>query len=459
MKSTNLFLLVILFCASCATPTTSAPSPVPTSIETLTPVPTATQTLTPIPSPTVTPAPTQIGGASGRIIFSYRKDVFLENFPELKGETNLFIANVNGTNVSPITDGLEDYMYLQDVSPDGTKALVAGLSKQDEKKNLYLINLDALNSEPTKIASGLPHFAWWQLAAQWIDNSRMIYIGEGEMGPGIYTLNADGTNPINIYKNTSGLEQGNPAELLAVNDSYVYWGGDTRRKEGNTTWVSSYAWVSRLDGAETKTLEYNGDQIRYSNPSNPDLVFSPDLTRVAWIERATPQSGPPYHNYLHVASLSDMNHPYTLEVLTGSLNLSWFPDGSKLLVFDSGSTQRPIEEYTVYYEKHPDASLASSFKSLYGMYEVTISPNLPVKNYNLSSDMFLTSLPPNIPRPNSSMDLYDISPDARQILVSTYEKGENNDLREKFGILSLESYALTELKGFNLPFGGAHWIP
>src|SRR3972149_2980577 len=118
MKHTNLFLLVVLFLASCAAPTTPAPT------QTLVPEPTATQTA----APTNSPAPTQVGGASGRFIFTYQKDEFIASFPDLKGETNVFVANIDGTNLTPITRGLEGFNYLKAVSPDGTKALIASAS-------------------------------------------------------------------------------------------------------------------------------------------------------------------------------------------------------------------------------------------------------------------------------------------------------------------------------------------
>ncbi len=115
MKSAKYFLLIWLFLASCGTP----PSTEFVPTETFTPEPTSTQT--PIPSPTITPSPTQIGGASGQILFSYRKEEFSSDFPELAGELNLFTANIDGTNVIPITNGLKGNNYFQDFSGGITK--------------------------------------------------------------------------------------------------------------------------------------------------------------------------------------------------------------------------------------------------------------------------------------------------------------------------------------------------
>jgi Tol biopolymer transport system component len=454
MKYTKLLLLIVVFLTSCAAPATPLPEPTQTLVP---PTATPTPTRTPVPTATLTPTPTQIGGASGRILFSYRDEEFLGDFPELKGQINLFVANIDGTEVTPVTNGAEDYNYLQDISPDGTKALVASYSKYDEKADLYLVDLQKLNSEPVKLGEGLP-YSNWASAANWIDNERVLYIGKGEAGPGMYTVAADGTNPSNVYTNTSGLQEGNPVDILAVDDSQVYWGGDTRRQEGNITWVSSYAWVSSLDGAETRKLEFDGEQIRYSYLGSHNLAFSPDLTKVAWIEDATPESGPPYHNYLHIASTADIDHPDTFEVLSGGVRLAWFPDGTKILAFDRHSVDQPLEYYTEYYTEHPDSSLAESYESLYGIYEVTAAPGLPVKNYALPRELMTWESGPA----SATIDLYDISPDHRQILVSIYVEAPETDYEQKFGYLNLETYTFYGLKGFrfsNTAVSGVHWIP
>jgi hypothetical protein len=375
----------------------------------------------------------------------------------LSGEINLFTASIDGSHITPITNGLDGYNYLQDISPDGTKILVASNTNYGAAANLYIIELSDSDSEPLLIASELPNSVWTS-AAHWIDDSRFIYIAKGEAGLGIYISDTNGNTPINIYKNTSGLEQGNPVEILAVNDAYVYWGGETRVKEGNRTFVSSYAWSSSIDGAETIKLEFNEQQIRYSYLGKHDLIFSPDSKTIAWTEKATPESGPPYHNYLHIAPISDINNPYTLEVLSGNLSLTWFPDGSRILIFDQGSLQHSMAELVEFYKQNPDSSLARSFESLYGVYEVTISPDLPVKNYNLPADMM--SWQSN--SASAIMDLYDISPDNRQILVSIYEEDVTAGYVQRFGFLSLESYTFSEVEDFhflNTVVGGTHWIP
>jgi hypothetical protein len=450
MKYTKFFLLVVLFLASCAAPATSAPA----STQTLTPEPTATQTS--IPTPTITPAPTQVGGGSGRFIFTYKKEEFLEAFPDLKGETNVFIANIDGTNSAPITNGLEGRNYLKDISPDGTKVLITSTSNlQNKDAVLYMVNLDSLNSEPIKLADGLPNYYGGNSAAKWMDNSQIVYIGQGEAGFGIYKINTDGTNPTNIYKYNNDDEGNKPFEFLAIDGTRIYWDTQiTTRLSSNSVNNKYFVWWSSLNGGENTPLEFNGKQIFFEDVPEPDLVFSPDGTKIAWVEKATGPESP--NNYLKIASVSDINNPYTTQVLTSQLILRWFPDGTKILVFDLFSVDTPIEKYSQYYQQHPEKPLASSFKNLYGVYEVPIASNLPIRNYNFAADI-MGSLKSFV-----FMDLYDISPDGRQIILSTYEKNNKGSYNAILKLFNLETLVFSDVSGFtftNTAISGVHWIP
>src|SRR5271157_5949398 len=198
MKHTKLFLLAILFLASCGAPATPAPT------STFTQAPTQTPTQTPIPTPTLTPTPTQVGGGSGRFIFELTKADFSKSFPDLKGDQNVFITNEDGTGLTPLTNGLNGYNYLESISPDGNKVLISSCSDQScDNSNLttlYSIDLNSLDSEPQKLATGLASRNGFWSVAKWIDDTRLVYIGQRENGFGIYIINSDGTNSSNIYK-------------------------------------------------------------------------------------------------------------------------------------------------------------------------------------------------------------------------------------------------------------------
>lgn len=453
MKSTKLFLLVVLFLASCGAPATSAPMPT----ETFTPVPTVTQTL--VPTPTITPAPTQVGGGSGRFVFTYRKDEFLAAFPDLKGETNVFVANIDGTNVTPITIGLDGNNYLMSVSPDGSKILVISTSKLKNKEaNLYLVNLDSLESEPIKLADDLPNYYGNNSSAKWINDSEIIYIGQGKAGFGIYKINTDGTNPINIYKHNNDVEGDKPFELLAIDSKRIYWNTRiTTSISSNTVYHTYSLWWSSLDGGERNPLEFDGKQVILKpDGSVVNIVFSPDGTKIAWGEQLRFESVPPYSkSYLHIASISDINNPYSIQTLSNPYVIKWFPDGTNILVFDLWSQNRTLEEYIEFYKKYPE-DFEGSINDLYGVYQVSTSPNLSIRNYNFTSET-MGSL-----NANAYMDLYDVSPDSRQIILSTYEKDDKGSYDTTLKLFNLDTLTFSDVSGFtfaNTAINGIHWIP
>lgn len=436
MKHTKLFLLVVLFLASCATPATSAPTLTPT----FTPQPTATQTSIPTSTPTVTPAPTQVGGGSGRLIFTYNKD------NKLVSGNNVFVANIDGENLTLITKD-NNFNHLKDISPDGTKVLISSTSDHEGKDaTLYLVNLNSPDSK-IKLADGLPNYYGRNSTAKWLDDKKIIYIGNGETGFGIYLINTDGTNPINIYKVTDNNPKNKPFEILAIGDDRIYW-------DAQVTTTQYYISWSSLDGIEQNPLKFNGKQMffdKYGGP--PSLAFSPDSTKIAWVEHTASD-----HNYLHIASISDIDNPYTLdaEPLTSSIILKWWPDGTKILVFDKDSVLSFVMKGRI-----------DSASDLFGIYEVPVTPNSPIINYHLDVNKMM---PFKTETDNNStayitadIDLYDISPDGRQIICMVYELNSDGEFERKLSFLDLKTHTFSEASGFTFSnkaiIMDVRWIP
>jgi hypothetical protein len=78
-------MIVVMFITACQPGQIPGPTITPTFTLTSTPTITNTPTPTPSPTPTSTPSPTQVGGGSGRLIFTSQKREFIEAFPDLKG--------------------------------------------------------------------------------------------------------------------------------------------------------------------------------------------------------------------------------------------------------------------------------------------------------------------------------------------------------------------------------------
>lgn len=272
MKSIKAILLFVFLLSSCA-PATTVVAP------TFTPQPTSTFTPEPSATSTPIPTPTQIGGGSGKFIFEYYKAAFEKNFPDLKGEVNVFTSNSDGSELTSITNGLNGFNWIDSFSSDGKMVLVTSYAKNAGYGDLYLINLNLPGFTSSKLASGATQ-------ALFVDTARVVFVGsKGPQGFGIYTINIDGSNlqKISTPKTIS--------RLVSVDKTRVYWDGFIKESfkdipVGLTyTWGSFESlWWANLDGSADGPLESNGKQIVVSISSGSNYyAFSPDGKSVAWI--------------------------------------------------------------------------------------------------------------------------------------------------------------------------------
>lgn len=404
MKPLNILLLFLFLLSSCAPATSEVPASASTQTVTAVPVPTETQT--PSPTPTIVPTPTQIGGGSGKFIFEYYKIAYEKDFPDLKGEVNIFTSNMDGSNLIPITNGLNGINRIVRISPDGKIVLVASRSSLLGKSALYLINLNATNNIPIKLANEVDG------QAIFVDNARISYIGKGSKGHGIYVSNIDGTEQAKI-----GSPVGEAWTIVASDQSRVYWRTSQKENFKDASGVLyTYGdfptlWWTNLDGSGQGKLESNGQQIFPAGDFGEGATFSPDGKQIAWISRGLEQgcsllpSGlaiwTPFIRYsaetrnaqktsaffpensphfgktidiayvedyvrqcfvLHVASLSDMDNDIKIPLIPPfdpvnedffyhkEYSLIWSPDSSKILAYDGGGATR----YSFIVDGEPD---------------------------------------------------------------------------------------------------------
>ena len=382
-------------------PPTPSATLIPTSAKTFTPTPsitpTPTSTNTPTPTLTSTPtlAPTLLGGASGRFVFELDEDSYKKSFPDLKGQYHVFTANLDGTNLAPVTRGLNGRTRLIDVSPDGDNALIVSTPPDPvtgDVYSLYVVSLNGVNSEPIEIAKmAQDHLRIWhrEQVAKWIDNTRLIYVGEGEAGFGIYAVNSDGTDQKLIYKPEVLFDTHIPYQILTVDESRVYWTADvTLRREGNQHWSEERVWWSNLDGTEYERLEYNGEQIVADSLFFNSLAVSAERNKIAWRSKDWPF-------VIHIALIADnlsILDNYN-EGMSNWTDLIWLGD-TNLLVYDD-----------IYYEYYKDYDNDDRV-DWYGFFELDVSDQLQVRD--------LTSVGFEL---NCSNALYEVSPDREYLLV------------------------------------------
>jgi hypothetical protein len=356
MKNYKLFLFAAL-CLSACSPLSQEPITTPTTSSTPTSIPTSTST----PTPTLVPTPTQMGGGSGKVIFGYTKEGFQDDFPDLRGKYNIFISNLDGTDLVPLTNGISvGDNYIEAISPDGSKVLISAFTyarKKDTNAKLYLIDLNNIDSEPVHLVS---HFSNNSSApaAEWINNSEIVYLGGGEEGYGFYVMNIDSFEARKLKPYTE-----NPEEILGVNEERVYWYTKVKSSGGGDFRA---VWWTSIDGSDQGKLETNGVQVVYFSAFD----ISPDGKMVAWIpETPEPEcdtvekrnalyaSGPDDYRYeyaskcrlLYAANLSDMDHPMKIPLIPQRDNipdnfvykpflyfLEWSPNNLELFVFNPG---------------------------------------------------------------------------------------------------------------------------
>lgn len=433
MKNLNALLLIALLLSSCAPVATATPTIAPTM--TSTPEPTATQT--PSPTPTLTPSPTPIGNAS-KIIFEYSSSEIAQSdlateFTDLdykKGFSHIFISNIDGTNKTLITKSLGgNYNSLVALSPDGAKIIIRSFKEGEQTSGLYVFNLQDLDEDSVKLGVGY--------SAKWIDNSRIVYVGEGDNGIGIYIINADGTNLTHIAKAT-------PNEILAVTQDRVYW--IALKKDGR--YATYPVWWTNIDGSETGKLIYNGRQIGIDKGSfdGKNIAFSPDGTKVAWTDAGTPDSGHK-ENWLQIANLTDIDHPLlSVELIFSGPDIKWRRNGKSLIIFDEASVNWAVGKGS----------------PTYGYFEVSAETGEVLKNFYLSDEIMGAG------DDFTPLQCGDISPDAKLlpclVFASNKDKTADGFLPAKLNLLNLETGIMSEVTGFNFFFMGfdarnMFWIP
>jgi hypothetical protein len=353
MNNYKLFLFTAL-CLSACSPLSQEPITTPTLALISTPIPTAT------PTPTLVPTPTQMGGGSGKVIFAYTKEGFKDDFPDLRGSFNVFISNLDGTDLVALTDG---NMGVEAISPDGNKVLISeftGTRKKDTGAKLYLFDLNDIDSGLIHLAS---RFSQNSLApaAGWINNSEIVYLARGDEGYGFYVMNIDNFDVRKLSPLTK-----NPEAILGVNEERVYWYTKVDKKYFSRTYKYNTVWWTNIDGSGQGKLETNGVQVEYSSNH---IDFSPDGKMIAW-QPSAPQPecdttekqrgfDSVYERVstcelIYAAYLVDMDHPIKVPHIPSKENipeiyrstptfyfLAWSPNEPKLFILHPG------ESYTV----------------------------------------------------------------------------------------------------------------
>jgi hypothetical protein len=297
-----------------------------------------------ISTATHTSTPTPIPSPSGRLIFTWFRGIdsdspywntgYRDKFPNLRGDTNIFMSNWDGNDLAPITtDGLDGYSYVQDISPDGQKILVASFTSNVALNpvfgNLYVININ--DKESNKVVGHVTYPAGGinlSGIAKWINNTQIAYTGIYGGDNGIFSVNEDGTgiSPITT--------EAKPYKIFAIDqEGGIYW----MAMESSCYRESHLRWVS-IDGTRQEII--GKDILR------GDISMTSDGKFLAWGSNAPKLT----------SAISEISRPREINPPNydeGAFSLFISPTNSTIIFsqrtfWDNNKYENPSNRFSIY---------------------------------------------------------------------------------------------------------------
>lgn len=231
---------------------------------------------------------------------------------ETSAEPGLYIASIDGKNVRRLT---EDANHSEPSwSPDGNHLVfdqITMIRRRGEARerptdsDLYIINADG--GRPQMLTSG----AGWDTDPDWSpDGEKIAFISDrpdanGQRIYNLWTMNADGSNPVNLTNFTALHLQAGQPDWSPDGSQIVFrvWNTQTNVME---------FWLIDADGSDMKILTPQ-DQWIYE----PD--WSPDGEYIAYIRSNSPDPG----YALYVMSADGTGGVYVTDVYDNRSGVEW----------------------------------------------------------------------------------------------------------------------------------------
>ncbi len=277
-----------------------------------------------LPSPT--PAPTE---SVDRLVFNHSSQALFGENANSSGEwrayQNVFVANLDGTNVTALKDGPDEVNELVSFSPDGRKVMIFAhpqwiplegqhtTPESEQYGDLYVMNVDGSNV--VRLSGSFRKS--YNPTAYWLaDRERIVFIAVNEAGPGVFIINADGTGRVQL----SGPDA-RPLWLMPSPDEMrIYWQGGMM--DGDNILPGGYGWTA-MDGSETQPI--------WENLGVANVALSPVGDRIAYTRDGCGAGGEPVCVSLFVADVDGTN-AIQRDWESTPQNFYWSPDGTYLLV-------------------------------------------------------------------------------------------------------------------------------
>jgi hypothetical protein len=363
------FLLIIMITSCGPSPevfsTQTALAWTATRTLTQTSTPSATHTLTPTSTktstPTLTPTPTPWGGARG-LVFTYKQRGYYSAF-KLRGESNIFYASIDGSELKPITNnGLLGTSEVKGVSVDGTQVLIISSSDIWFRNNshLYIANIDGSFISPlTKNISQVDDAAW-------LSNGKIAYIANNH----IFIINPDGSGI--IRDDWSHQPNHFPLRIEGISQNRLIF------REAIGSLHPSYSplglmWMMMDGSGEVGELDYGGIN------RNLDITMSPDGNEVTWFDYYIADRKVLYSTIVEGgtnigidnSNIKSVPFPQVEDGYVGDAYMQWSNDGKKLWIIRQFGVHVGPGKYD--YSKNYDFFLWSEDEQkLYNFPEITI---------------------------------------------------------------------------------------
>jgi hypothetical protein len=364
--------------------------------------------------------------AARPIVFDYYRSGYEHDFPDVQGDSNVFLSNLDGTDPAPITNGLMFYNHVAGVSPDGQKVLIqtmpANYTTYEGTSGIYVVDLRDKDAAPVKLAAGV--FDMGRTTAAWLDNAHIVFIDLVPGGMAIFSMNIDGSDRKRISQKVPEILSGS---LFLTNDrSRVFWEGYA---EEGRRWSYRGIWWTRLDGSEQSKLSQSGiDQDFHLENISPDgsMVVWTEVDDMTWTDCK-----------LYVASVSEIDRPSAIKLdCRDSYQVLWSPDGSKVLIHSEG---RLVESSGF---TNPNSALI-------------VSPaDLTVREFRYPIDNM-----------RFGVQVIGWSPDGQSLLVKIHrllqEEAAGPSGQTTMGLFTLESKTLVEVFTHQISddaVGAVHWL-
>jgi Tol biopolymer transport system component len=350
MQPTRMLLLIVCCLAIVGCSSTVTQNALPTSTATV-PAKSTTE-----PSPTFTPSATSmptatptLTGGGGKLLFFAYKSVFKGIAARAAGNFDVYSANLDGNNLTPLTQGPDGISnILAGASPDGKQVLYYStthrfdrLFEDDNRVDLWVTGIQS--SKTVQMNSGQVHS--YLAGATWAPDGSVYFVGWDGEGLGLFHVRPEGSDLGRVAKPVS-LAASGKAEILFFDSQNrgVYWvtGGYCTT---NGLCSARYYWTA-LDGSDQKQV------WKWINGARDRLSLSPDGKWIAYELYVGSSIEDSAKNGCYVATADGSqirrlpgNHPSCLIRLHQSD--FWSPDSQAIIYWTNDEDKRnyPVHEY------------------------------------------------------------------------------------------------------------------